>query len=323
LRRAQGALALLALVLAACSAGQGETAGPERNIRLIVAHKPGGGFDLQARILAPFLEKHLAGGAKVVVENHEGAGGRLGMSELARSAPDGYTIALLGLQSIAFTAASGDLSSDPRDWTWLAQTTSDPMLVAVTASSGITSARDIERGDRRFGLTQEELPAAAILSDMIGGPFRPVQFDGTGDITLAGIRGDIDLMIASWPAIARGVNDSQGKLSSLFLIDEERLPALADVPTLAEAGIVAPASFYTVAAVARVLVAPAGVPDPVRDALGSALRAAIADPEFVEQMKNGQFLVVPATPAEIQAALNAAVAQFEESKELIRASGTH
>src|SRR4029077_16273874 len=65
---------------------------PERPISLVVAYPPGGGTDLVARAIAPFLEKYLGGGAKMVVVNRAGAGGEVGMAALANAAPDGYTI---------------------------------------------------------------------------------------------------------------------------------------------------------------------------------------------------------------------------------------
>src|SRR6185436_4445422 len=65
---------------------------PERVINLIVAYSPGGGTDLIARAIAPYIEKNLGGGAKIAVVNRAGAGGEIGFAALANSAPDGYTI---------------------------------------------------------------------------------------------------------------------------------------------------------------------------------------------------------------------------------------
>src|SRR5947207_15885860 len=65
---------------------------PERPITLLVAYPPGGGTDLVARALAPYVEKYLGGGAKIVVVNRAGAGGEVGFAALANSPADGYTI---------------------------------------------------------------------------------------------------------------------------------------------------------------------------------------------------------------------------------------
>src|SRR5204862_263999 len=65
---------------------------PERPITMTVAYPPGGGTDLVARALAPYLEKYLGGGAKIVIVNRAGAGGEVGFTAIANAAPDGYTI---------------------------------------------------------------------------------------------------------------------------------------------------------------------------------------------------------------------------------------
>src|SRR6185503_15700967 len=81
------AVALLCLFTAAANA-----AWPDKPITLIVAYSPGGGTDHVARALAPFLEKYIGGGARIVILNRAGAGGEVGFAALANAAPDGYTI---------------------------------------------------------------------------------------------------------------------------------------------------------------------------------------------------------------------------------------
>src|SRR5205085_4837681 len=83
-------LAVTAALL--CVASIAMAAYPERPITMIVAYPPGGGTDLVARAVAPFVEKYLGSGAKIVVVNRAGAGGEVGFAALANSVPDGYTI---------------------------------------------------------------------------------------------------------------------------------------------------------------------------------------------------------------------------------------
>jgi tripartite-type tricarboxylate transporter receptor subunit TctC len=78
---------LLALVPACAAAAY-----PEKPITIIVAYPPGGGTDVVARAIAPFLEKYLGGGAKFLVVNRSGAGGEVGFAAIANAPPDGYTI---------------------------------------------------------------------------------------------------------------------------------------------------------------------------------------------------------------------------------------
>src|SRR5438034_8578689 len=168
----------VASMLAGCMRGQVDGSWPARNISIIVPFKPGGGFDLQARMLAPFLEKYLPNKVHVVIENVSGAGGKMAAVQLGRSGPNGYTIGLIGLESIAFMRATGQLADDPQNWSWLGQLGSEPLLVAATTGSRVKSPADIKTKNCRFGVTSEMLPSAAILCRALGARFQPVHFDG-------------------------------------------------------------------------------------------------------------------------------------------------
>src|SRR5687767_11091558 len=81
-------LALMTLVLLPALAA----AYPDKPITMLVAYSPGGGTDLVARAIAPYVEKYLGGGAKIVIVNRAGAGGEVGFAALANAPADGYTI---------------------------------------------------------------------------------------------------------------------------------------------------------------------------------------------------------------------------------------
>ena len=182
---------ILLLLLGSCAQQKDAGSFPARNISIIVPFKPGGGFDLQARMLAPFLEKYLPNKIHVVIENVSGAGGKMAAVQLGRSGPNGYTIGLIGLESIAFMRATGQLADDPQNWSWLGQLGSEPLLVAASTRSGLKSPADMKSKNFRFGVTSEMLPSAAILCRAIGAKFQPVHFDGSGEVVLAAIRGDV------------------------------------------------------------------------------------------------------------------------------------
>jgi len=126
---------VVAAMLAGCMRGPVDGSWLARNINITVPFKPGGGFDLQARLLAPFLRKYLPNSVNVVIDNVDGAGWKMGAVRLARSVPDGYTIGIVGLESVAFMGAMGQLTEDPEQWNWLGQIGSDPLLVAVSTRS--------------------------------------------------------------------------------------------------------------------------------------------------------------------------------------------
>lgn len=93
-------LPALLLAAAAVAPGVAQAAWPERPIRMIVAYAPGGGTDIIARVMAPYIAKHLGPNASIVVMNRPGAGGGIGFAELANAAPDGYTIGFINTPNV-------------------------------------------------------------------------------------------------------------------------------------------------------------------------------------------------------------------------------
>src|SRR3546814_15338497 len=88
------------MTFGAIAAPAAQAAYPEHPINMIVSYGPGGGTDLVARALAPYIEKYLGKNARIVVVNRPGAGGEIGFAEVARAKPDGYTIGFLNTPNI-------------------------------------------------------------------------------------------------------------------------------------------------------------------------------------------------------------------------------
>lgn len=314
-----GPIVLATLLIVVATSAQAAVAPyPTKKITIIVPFKPGGGFDLQARMLSMHLEKYLPNKVNIIIENVAGAGGKMGAVQLAKSKPDGYTIGVVGLESVAFMRALGQLQEDPQQWTFLGQLSSDPLLVAVNASAGLKTLADMKAKDFRFGITSEMLASAAVICKTIGAKFRPVLFDGSGDAVLAGMRGDVDALVFSWPTMIKGVRDSQGKMNCLFVPNQSRLPSLPDVPTLAELGVRAEPGVYAVVATSRIIVAPAGVDKAIQGILVNTINKATSDPEFVKQMKRAEFDIATAKPAEVKIRVKAAVDEFTAVKDMVK-----
>ena len=142
-------LILAALALLPGIAG---AAYPERPITMIVAYSPGGGTDLVARALAPYLEKYLGGGAKLVIVNRAGAGGEVGFTALANAPADGYTIGFVNtppLMTIPIERAAQ--FGGPQRFELLGNIVDDPCNFAVHSDTPVR--------------TLQELAAAAWLPD--------------------------------------------------------------------------------------------------------------------------------------------------------------
>jgi tripartite-type tricarboxylate transporter receptor subunit TctC len=311
------ALVLLLVALAGCGLQPGTPDYPTKNIDLIVPFTPGGGFDLQARMIAPYLAKYLPKQVNIVVQNVSGAGGRLGVSQLSKSKADGYTVGVVGLESVAFMYSLGQLDDDPGKWSFFGQISSDPLLVAVNANSGLSTAASMKGKDFRFGITSEMLPSAAVITKLVGANYRPVLFNGSGDAILAGNRGDVDALVFSWPSMLKGINDSGGKLKPAFVVNKTRLDAVKDVQTLEEQGVKPDDAAYSVVATSRIFVGPAGMDKAIVDLLTTAINKSTSDPEFVAQMKKGQYEITTAQPSDLNTRMQNAVTEFKSVKSMV------
>src|SRR5688572_11038112 len=136
--------ASLLLLLVCCTAVQAQEAFPSKPVTMIVPFPPGGVADITGRPLAAMMERALK--QPVVVVNRTGAGGALGMSQVAKSAPDGYTI-LMGLSSISIFPVSDRINGrqpayEMKDFAPIALISSDPTVLVVRAESPYRTLKD-------------------------------------------------------------------------------------------------------------------------------------------------------------------------------------
>jgi tripartite-type tricarboxylate transporter receptor subunit TctC len=141
------AAAVLALLPAAASAAY-----PEKQITFIVAYAPGGGSDIVARLLMPYVERQLGEGTRIVVQNRTGAGGAIGFAEIATAAPDGYTIGMINTPNVltipierksTFTWQSFDLIGNVVDDPGNFSVHRDTPIASITPSPSVDSARTL------------------------------------------------------------------------------------------------------------------------------------------------------------------------------------
>ncbi|MGO1410486.1 MAG: Bug family tripartite tricarboxylate transporter substrate binding protein [Microbacterium sp.] len=296
-------IAGLALALTGCaSLGAGNEAAPDNGaefpgnepITFIVPLNAGGSTDLMVRGLMPFVEDEL--GTKVIVENKPGAGGQVGITELAGSPADGYTIGNTTLPStLAYLNPEKQATYDQDSFQPLGSinrfrgliaasstgkwTTLDEMVDAVKAAPGqITVGIDGIGGDDHIAVVQFEEEA--------GVEFKIVPFDDGGEKMTALIGNQIDLSFGSVPTFKAQLDT--GTVIALAALDQEPIPGFEDVPTATSEGYDVFWESYTV------LSAPAGISDEVlttlEDALQKASEAAMEDPDFATQMENGGYV---------------------------------
>ena len=276
------------IVLAAALAGLASTAHaawPEKPIRIVVTFAAGGASDIVARVISEPLAKSL--GQAVIVDNKPGAGGTLGGLEVARAAPDGYTLMLSNSTPLSigpYTVAK--LPYDPiKQFTHVAMLGVAPVAIMANPKTGPASLKDLPRaaaapgysfgsgGPGSIGHVVGEMAKAAMKIDMTHVPYRggaPMTTDLVSGIIPLGI----DVITAYVPMMR------SGQIKGLAVTSRQRSPLAPDVPTVGELGLpqLLAENYFGVSA-------PAGLPADVRGRLASALAEVAARPEIVKRFE--------------------------------------
>jgi len=281
--RAFAFLLLLACGALACA----QDSYPSKPITMIVPFPPGGVADITGRPLAAIMEKTLK--HPVVVVNRTGAGGALGMSQVAKSAPDGYTI-LMGLSSISIFPVSDRINGrqpayEMKDFAPIALVSSDPTVLVVRAESTYRTLTDFVDAAKAnpgkinyssSGVYGTLHVAMEIFANAAGIKLFHVPYQGGGPAVTALLGGQVEAL-ASGPAAAIG-QIKGGKMRALAAWSDKRLALMPELPTFKELGY--DAEFYIWAGV----FAPAATPQPILARLREAVRATVADPDFKAAM---------------------------------------
>jgi tripartite-type tricarboxylate transporter receptor subunit TctC len=279
-------IAAFALLTAAAAQAQEY---PVKPITMIVAFPPGGVAELVGRPLAASMEKTL--GQPVIIVNRPGAGGAIGTTAAAKAAPDGYTI-LMTLSSISIFPVSDPLQGKPApyqisDFMPIALVTSDPTVLVVSAASPYKSVQDFvaaakaDPGKINYassGVFGTLHVAMEMFAGAAGIELFHIPYQGGGPAVTALLGGQVQAL-ASGPAAAVG-QIKAGKMRALAGWGAKRLALMPDLPTFKELGY-QDVEFYIWSGV----VAPAAIPANVQHKLRAAVRAAVADPQFVSAMQ--------------------------------------
>ncbi len=310
-------LVLLIGLIAVQVAWAAEPSWPRKDITLIVPFSPGGGYDVQSRIFATVWEKKLPQKAHVIVSNQKGAGGKIGSVALMKSAPDGYTIGTLSPAALALMQIGGELEGfDIRKLSWLGQLSWEDGVVVVSTASGLKTVQDLTKREIRFGITEDSMFPAAMLSKQLNLKSRMVMFEGGAEQGMAAMRGDVDIMIDSVSAMKRGVVNSQGKLIPLFSVGDKRTPDWPEVPSSKEIGMELGDLKY-IAGSARLLAGPSGIPTDLLKVMQDLAWKALQDPEFKAGMEKANFVNSPGPAAEAAKTVTAIMKVLEENKDIL------
>lgn len=290
-----------------------QAAYPSRPIRLVVPWGAGSNGDIAMRIIAPRMSQVL--GQQMVVENRPGATGVLASEQVARSAPDGYTIVMASTPShSAIVALNPKLQYNiSRDFTYIGGATSTPAIIVVPPS---VPARDLKEfiawsktqpqgvdyasgGQGTSGHLAAELIRVRTGTNLVHVPYKEAG-RALSDLS-AGV---VKLMIY-YASVVPLVNS--GKLRALAVMSDSRMPSLPDVPTTDEQGF---RNMHVAAWTG--LMGPAGLPDAIRDQLQAALKSALNDPGVKTSMAAQGLEVFALPPAEFKRYVEGDVATWSE-----------
>ena len=303
---------LLALVLALVGQPAAAESYPSRSIRLIVPYAAGGTNDILARLVGARLQ--LAWGQPVVVENRTGAGGNVGAEQVAKAAPDGYTLLVTASPPLSINASLyRDLPFKPAtDFAPVSLLIEVPNLLEANPRLGVGTVAELVAyakahpaklnfASQGSGTTSHL--AGELLKLKTGIDVAHVPYRGTAPALNDLVAGNVDYMfdnlVSSLPLVRAG------SLRALAVGSRTRSPALPEVPTLIESGF---ADFESTAWFA--MVAPAGTPPAIVDQLSQGAAAALREPEVAARLADLGATTVGSDPAGLGALIKAEIARW-------------
>ena len=295
---------------------------PSRPITLIVPQAPGGGNDTIARIIAQKMTQSLD--QQVIVENRPGAGGTLGTRQLAKSAADGYAVAMgsTGTLTMAPTAIE-NAGYDPRkDFAPVGMIAKSAIVLVVGPSVKAQSVQELvaqaKKDPQAFtygsgGVGTANHLTAVMFADQAGINLTHIPFKGAGPAINDVLGGHVSLIFSSLPPTIGNIK--AGNLRALGTCALSRAPMLPDVPTMEEAGLKGFEAEQRYG-----LIAPAGTPDPVLRKLNQALRKALNADDVKERIAADGAVVNPSTPEEYATDIDREEAKWAKVVQLAKAT---
>ena len=292
---------------------------PTRPIRFIVPFLAGGGVDVAARILGQKLGELLH--QQIVIEDRPGAGGVIGATDVAKAAPDGYTLLFGPGDFVTRPSLMPKMTFDPnKDLVPIAMVSSNPMLVVATPGAPFSNLKElIAAAKARPGDIGYATPGTGTLNHVAGEwmaaaaniKLLHVPYRGGSAVANAIAAGDVPLGVVS-PPVVQALIDA-GKVKVIALTSKER-PATAPAtwPTLAEDGLDVDAVFWVG------LFAPAGTPDAIISRLDQETEQALQDDEVRRSMVNSGLDPTYVAHAAFIARIHAEAARYDE---IIRQTG--
>ena len=302
-----------ALALAATAPGAFAQDWPAKPVRIVVPSAAGSAPDIMARLLATGLHQRL--GQPVIAENKPGVGGSLGADQVAKAAPDGYTLVMGNIGSHAMNVGVyPKLPYNPvKDFEPVAMVAVTPSLMTVSSALPVQNLQEFlayarqRDGEITFssgGNGSSSHLAGEYLNLLTGLKMRHVPYKDV-PVALGDVAAQrVTMMISNLPPAMSLVR--AGKLRPLAVTTRNRSKLLPDVPTMAEAGVAFEQTVWFA------LFAPAHTPGPIVERLNREVAQVLADPAFKEKIAASGAEPSVMTPAELRQFVGAEVAKWNK-----------
>jgi tripartite-type tricarboxylate transporter receptor subunit TctC len=258
----------------------------DKPITMIIAYSPGGGTDLVARAVAPYLEKYLGGGARIVIVNRPGAGGEIGFAAIANAAADGYTIGFVNTPPLMTIPIERSAQfGGPQRFELLGNLIDDPCNFAVHADSDIRDLKDLVAYAKAnpgkvtvgsTGIGSDDHLLMLMFERAAGVKMTHIPFKGSSDVRAALQTRQITVAAINVGEALQGIRGGT-PMRNIAQFSPARTNLAPDLPTGREQG------FDIELSSLRGLAAPKGLAPEMRDRLVRAVAQAANDAEFQAQ----------------------------------------
>jgi tripartite-type tricarboxylate transporter receptor subunit TctC len=273
---------------------------PNKPIKLVVGFAPGGAADYVARNISIPLGQAL--GQSIVIENKPGAGSSIAAEQVAKSAPDGYTILIASPSSISVNPAlSPKLGYKPSDFQPITKITSSPVVIAANPNTGINSIKElITKAKQNPGALNYATSgngsaphlAAALFSQEADVKMTHIPFRGGSLAIQSVIAGDTQLTFGTPPSVLPMIQ--AGRLKGLAISAKERSPLAPGLPGMREAGLPDYAIEFWYG-----LFVPAGTPPAIVQKIFDAAQTALKQPNVKAALeREGTDVSLSTSPAQ-------------------------
>jgi len=277
---------------------------PYKKIKLIIGYKPGGGYDIVSRGIAPFLSKYLPNNPTILMVNKPGAGGIVAGQYLWSRKPDGYTFGLWNGVSLVMAQKTMKVKYDMRKVSWLGRANTEVPVMAVPKNGRFKTWEDLKNASEirvgHSGITAlSGTTTILLLHSMLKKKLIMVPHDSSQEAVVAAFRGDVDVVSQSYSTLQASVE--AGDLIPIVQFNGTPYKSVPkNVPTVSALGFPELADIQT----QRLIGGPPNMSAKLVKIIGEALMKAQTDPEILEWSQKARRPIDPLPPEKVKKVVN-------------------